>query len=162
MVDFFQWLGGNNDGQPWIAFPEAILIMPSTLVIVVAFASIVGMQLSLRCRKTVMAVMGSVGIVVGICALLGWCGLQILDTRSGDNLFGLMVGSFSPFTVLTLLIDPYHFAERQFGDESSIAAARGVIFVFAWAATAAYAAAVWAMYKSMVRNFDMTIRKQSQ
>ena len=26
----------------------------------------------------------------------------------------------------------------------------------------AYAAIVWAMYKSMVKNFDMTIRKQSR
>jgi len=31
-----------------------------------------------------------------------------------------------------------------------------------WGAVAAYSAIVWAMYKSMVKNFDMTIRKQSR
>jgi hypothetical protein len=29
-------------------------------------------------------------------------------------------------------------------------------------AVAVYAAGIWTMYKSMVKNFDMTIRKQSR
>ena len=62
--------------------PEAVLIMPAVLIIVAAFAAILGMQMSLRCRTTVMAVMSSVGIVVGICATLGWCGYTFLNSRS--------------------------------------------------------------------------------
>ena len=34
--------------------------------------------------------------------------------------------------------------------------------VLLWVAAGAYALVVWSMYKSMVKNFDMTIRKQSR
>jgi hypothetical protein len=37
-----------------------------------------------------------------------------------------------------------------------------LVFIFSWLATAAYAVVVWTMYKSMVTNFDMTIRRQSR
>ena len=54
--------------------------------------------------------------------------------------------------------------DRTFGPASGgdPLAARVFMFVSALAATAAYAAVVWAMYKSMVKNFDMTIRRQSR
>jgi hypothetical protein len=42
-----------------------------------------------------------------------------------------------------------------------MASGRLLVFIFGWAAAALYAFVVWGMYKSMVRNFDMTIRKQS-
>ena len=147
----------------WVVFPEAVLIMPGVLVIVAAFAAIVGMQMSLRCRTTVMAVMSSVGIVVGLCAVMGWCGYQMLS--SSANEFGLVVGSFSPFTILTLLIDPYTFAGDVFKSGPAAVdqtAERLLVFIFSWIAVGAYAAAVWSMYRSMVKNFDMTIRRQSR
>ena len=73
----------------------------------------------------------------------------------------LFVGSFSPFTVLTMLINPYQFAERVF-DTSDATSNRVWIFISSFAAVGAYTAIVWAMYKSMVKNFDMTIRRQSR
>jgi hypothetical protein len=151
----------------WIVFPEAILIMPPMLVIVAAFASILGMQMSLRCRTTVRAVMSSVGIVAGICAVLGTCGHMIVDSARGEGALMFVFSGFSPFTLLALLIDPYAVASRTFspmagGGGSGADAARGFMIFSAFAATAAYAAVVWAMYKSMVKNFDMTIRRQSR
>jgi hypothetical protein len=162
VYDFFAGLGSNEASRPWVVFWETPLVMPGMLVIVVAFASILGMQMSLRCRTTVTAVMGSVGIVVGICATMGWCGFQILSTRMGGSEFNLILGAFSPFTLLTLLIDPYQFGGRSFGTAVDITSARILIFLFAWAAAGAYALVVWSMYKSMVKNFDMTIRRQSR
>ena len=151
----------------WIVFPEAVLILPGLLIIVAAFAAILGMQMSLRCRTTVMAVMSSVGIVVGICAALGWCGGGLVSSNSGPP--GLAIGSFSPFTVMTVLIDPYTFAEHNYrpeytgyGESGSPTAARLVVFFCSWIAVGAYALVVWTMYKSMVKNFDMTIRRQSR
>jgi ABC-type transport system involved in multi-copper enzyme maturation permease subunit len=158
--------GGADPSFQWIVFPEAILIMPPTLVIVSAFASILGMQMSLRCRTTVRAVMSSVGIVAGLCAVLVGCGKGIIDSggREGSGL--LLFAGFSPFTVLTLLIDPYVMAERMFNDTygglGSADSARAMMFFSSLAATAGYAAIVWVMYKSMVKNFDMTIRRQSR
>ena len=40
--------------------------------------------------------------------------------------------------------------------------ARIVLFIFSYAAVGAYMLIVWSMYKSMVKNFDMTIRRQSR
>jgi hypothetical protein len=109
--------------------------------------------------------MSSVGIVVGICAALGWCGGQVVDSNSGVP--GLVVGSFSPFTVMTVLIDPYTFAAANYNPTATnyagdVAASRVAVFVCSWLAVGAYALVVWTMYKSMVKNFDMTIRRQSR
>lgn len=163
--DTYRWLTGQAGSEfRWIVFPEAVLIMPGTLVIVVAFASILGMQMSLRCRTTVMAVMSSVGIVVGICATLGWCGMASLTNMGNAGPIGMIIGAFSPFTVLAVLINPYQFAERTFveGTPDDQRAARITLFLFSWAAIGVYTAIVWSMYKGMVKNFDMTIRRQSR
>jgi ABC-type transport system involved in multi-copper enzyme maturation permease subunit len=162
--DLVRRMSADDPQFRWMVFPEAVLVMPVTLVIVAAFAAILGMQMSLRCRKTVMAVMSSVGIVVGICATLGWCGFTMLANSGPQNSFLLVIASFSPFTLLTLLVDPYNFGGRVFegATDADIAAARVLMFGFGYAAAAAYALVVWSMYKSMVKNFDMTIRKQSR
>ncbi|HSZ56203.1 MAG TPA: ABC transporter permease subunit [Tepidisphaeraceae bacterium] len=167
VYDFFQMLGNDPQFQ-WIVFPEAVIVLPGMLIIVSAFAAILGMQMSLRCRTTVMAVMLSVGIVVGLCGALGWCGWQMLGSGNMDQ-FGIVPGAFSPFTLLTMMIDPQTFAARAFGfdsfhqnDPSVTSGARVLAFVSGWVAIGVYAAVVWSMYKSMVKNFDMTIRKQSR
>jgi len=40
--------------------------------------------------------------------------------------------------------------------------ARPILFIFSYVAVGAYTLIVWSMYKSMVKNFDMTIRRQSR
>jgi ABC-type transport system involved in multi-copper enzyme maturation permease subunit len=168
LYDLIRMAGGGQDVE-WVVFPEALLVLPGTLTIVVAFAAILGMQMSLRCRRTVMAVMSSVGIVMGVCVGLGLCGYKAVDKGPMGSI-GLVFGSFSPFTLMTLLIDPRAAAKEQFGFDgpagadgtSSVGTARMLVFVFGWIATGAYTLVVWGMYKSMVKNFDMTIRKQSR
>ncbi|MGH7176292.1 MAG: ABC transporter permease, partial [Tepidisphaeraceae bacterium] len=165
VYDVIRMARGGDPRFKWIVFPEAVLVMPMTLVIVSAFAAILGMQMSLRCRTTVRAVMVSVGIVLGACLGLGWCGAAFLGLGRGpDSTFSLMFASFSPFTLITLLIDPWTMAGRSYADASAqdVIAGRIVVFVASFVAAAAYAFVVWSMYKSMVKNFDMTIRKQSR
>jgi hypothetical protein len=75
----------------------------------------------------------------------------------------LAVGSFSPFTVLTVLIDPVRFGGRLFQPGSADpTTGRFIVLILSWVATGGYALLVWTMYKSMVKNFDMTIRRQSR
>ena len=164
VYDLFTSLSRSGTDALWIVFPEAILIMPAVLIIVVAFAAMVGMNMSLRLRTTVKAVMGSVGIVVGACAGLGWCGYGALNSFGGGSDVALVLSGFSPFTVMTILIDPYHFGGRSFASAApgDTAQPRTILFVCALIATAAYAGVVWSMYKAMVKNFDMTIRRQSR
>jgi ABC-type Na+ efflux pump permease subunit len=159
ICDLFRFNGNPTDR--WSAFPESVLILPAILVIIAAFAAILGMMMSLRCRTTVMAVMTSVGIVVGACGLLGYCGYSFLNFRdaSAPN---LVVGSFSPFTIMTLLINPYQFAESAYSKTDDITGNRLAVFISSMLAVAVYTTIVWAMYKSMVKNFDMTIRRQQR
>jgi hypothetical protein len=74
----------------------------------------------------------------------------------------LFVGSFSPFTLLTMLVNPYDFADNAFRNDNDLGGNRATIFISAAVAVGIYTAVVWAMYKSMVKNFDMTIRRQQR
>ena len=153
----------TNREVSWVVLPEALIIMPGTLILVAAFASILGMQMSLRFRTTVMAVMSSIGVVAGICLCLGFCGANVIDSKNLDS-GGVAIGTFSPITQMTLLINPWKFAATVYGDPGSDAALRNRIFatIFAFVSMGIYTALIWSMYKSMVKNFDMTIRKQSR
>ncbi len=165
VCDLVRALGSSGPDFRWIVFPEAIIILPATLIIVSAFGAIVGMQMSLRLRTTVRAVMGSAGVVIGLCAMLGFCGNMVVSMRGELAGAGLAFASFSPFTVITLLIDPWQFGGRTFDAASStgdVSAARITILVFSLLSACAYAAGVYAMYRSMVKNFDMTIRRQAR
>ena len=92
---------------------------------------------------------------------MGWCGYTILNTSHSSPGPGLAIAAFSPFTLLTVLIDPQLFSGDLFNDANADGN-RVLIFISTWIAVAIYTAIVWAMYKSMVKNFDMTIRKQSR
>ena len=152
---FRRALGGASDP---IALPEALLVMPGLLVVFVAWASVVGMLMSLRSKTTVRSVMGSVGIVAGVVGALGWCGFQVIGR--GDSPVALAAASFSPFTLLTLLIDPLGYADGAYAADPLTA--RLTVVAFGLAGTAAYGVLVWTLYKSMVKNFDMTIRRQQR
>ncbi|MGA2497547.1 MAG: ABC transporter permease subunit [Tepidisphaeraceae bacterium] len=144
----------------WTVLPESLLVLPGTLVMVTAFAAILGMQMSLRCRKTIMAVMSSVGIVAGVFGTLWVCGLNAAASRNLSEV-GVGIGCFSPFTLMALFVAPLDNTGGNFIDYNALLTARVVIFIFGWMATGVLGVVVWTMYKSMVHNFDMTIRKQS-
>jgi ABC-type transport system involved in multi-copper enzyme maturation permease subunit len=157
--------GAAGEDFKWIVFPEALILIPATLIIVAAFAAILGMQMSLRCRTTVRAVMSSVGIVIGVCAILVGCGNGVLDARGmSDSPLNLGFASFSPFTILSMLIDPYQYDRTSFVSTTpgDVGWARFAVCLCGLISAGVYAAVVWGMYKSMVKNFDMTIRRQQR
>lgn len=158
--DVLQLVSGSLTN--WLIFPEAVLIMAPTLVVLAAFAAITGMSMSLRCRTTIRAVMLSVAVVLGICGMLGFCGNRLLIANNSDNLVSLAVAAFSPVSVLMATTDPFEFGGGVFGTPAMVDGARITLLLFSVAATAAYTAVVWSMYRNMVKNFDMTIRRQSR
>ena len=160
MFDLWRMLRGDQ-GFDWTVLPESVLLLPAMLVVVMAFASVIGMQMSLRCRTTVWAVMSSVGIMIGVCGALGWCGSALLSSGRFQEAY-VAISSFSPITVIMLLIAPTEIISDPSVGSALEGTARALLLVFGLAATGAYAALVWSLYGSMVKNFDMTIRKQSR
>ena len=156
------WIFGGDVYLQWLVLPEAVLLLPLVLLTITAFATIVGMQMSLRNRTTVRAVMSSLGIVIGLMALLGWCGITASTSRIGQ--MAAAIQSFSPLGVIATLVYPQRFGGQAWenGDPQDIGSARVVMLVFTVVAIAAYTGVIWTMYTSMVKNFDMTIRRQSR
>lgn len=159
IYDAGRYLFGGHVGFEPVVFPEALLIIPGLLIVLAAFASIVGMQMSLRLRTTVLAVMSSTAIVIGVCGAMGWCGFTLVSEN--NNPAAVAVSSFSPFTVLMLMIAAPEFAQNPFGDPYS-GGARLAAAISSIASIGVYCGLLWWLYRSMVRNFDMTIRRQSR
>ena len=162
IADACTWIFTGDATAQWLVLPEAILLLPLVFVIVVAFATVVGMQMSLRNRTTVYAVMSSLAIVVGAIALLGWCGYEASAAKIGP--VSSVVTAFSPLGVIAAVIYPEQFGGSAWTNPASgdIATARWLLFGGTVVAVALYAGVIWTLYKSMVKNFDMTIRRQSR
>lgn len=157
------WKAGvSGDTSAWLVLPEAAFLLPVVSLVVVAFATIVGMQMSLRNRTTVRAVMFSLAIVAGGVTLLAWIGFAAANSRMGA--VAPVVQAFSPLSVIAAVVFPTEFGGPAWtgGQPDEIGPARLTLIIATIVTTAAYAAAVYGMYKSMVTNFDMTIRRQSR
>jgi len=159
------WLKGDSDFD-WIVTPESLILLPAVLVFITAIAAILGMQMSLRMRTTVRAVMASLGIIAFVAMSLGGCGMSLIrsasSNSSGNGIITLAIGAFSPFTLITLLIDPQSLDPNDYAAIGNPIGARITVAFGAIFALIACGALIGWMYKSMVHNFDMTIRKQSR
>src|SRR5262249_26943308 len=106
------------------------------------------------------AVMASIGMLTGIMTVLGVCGIPAVKLP----VFGLIFSAFSPFQGIGVLLNPHDFAKESFDGTGAVdeGTARGIIFVAFLTSAVVYCLIVWGMYRSMVKNFDMIIRRQHQ
>ena len=147
-----------KSGGEWVVYPENIIAMPLLLTALLAWACMLGLQLSLKWSRTIVAVMASVGILAGICAVLGVCGFT---AASSIPVVGVAIAAFSPFTAIAVMICPAEYATAP-GTPTYDVSSRIILFASVLVASFGYCAIVWVMYKSMVKNFDMIIRRQHQ
>jgi ABC-type transport system involved in multi-copper enzyme maturation permease subunit len=146
----------------WVVHWETVLSLPVLLTAMLAWACMLGLQLSLKWSRTIVAVMASVGVLAGVCGVLGICGFAI-----ARNLpyVGTLAALASPYTALCILIDPAGFSV-DFGPNGwcgdHAVAGRILVFFVTMMVSAGYCLIISWMYKSMVRNFDMIIRRQHQ
>jgi ABC-type transport system involved in multi-copper enzyme maturation permease subunit len=169
LYDAFMMLAGRGQ-EKWVVWPETLLTMPLLLTVMLAWSCMLGLQLSLKWSRTIVAVMASVGVLAGICSVLGVCGFT---AAAHFNAIGPVIASFSPFTAICMLIDPEQYARSaftgpngMFSPDNSTGAemwvGRVLIVVSIVVASGTYCAIIWGMYRSMVKNFDMIIRRQHQ
>ena len=150
---------------PWVVNWETIFSLPILLTAMLAWACMLGLQLSLKWSRTIVAVMASVGVLAGVSAVLGVCGFTVANKIPIIGTPGALI---SPFTAICVLIDPVGFSvdfqgNGVFSDASAgYVAGRIMLFFMTLVVSTGYCLLVWVMYKSMVRNFDMIIRRQHQ
>ncbi len=138
---------------------ESSLELGVLMVIYTAFACMVGMDRSLKTKKTVQAVMVSAGLLVVIC-LASWAVWHEIISQAGA--VGALLGPFTPFTAVQTITHPLDlFGDRTKELAKSAVAVRVLGLVGTAMATGLVTAIVAGMYRSMVRNFDMIMRRQS-
>jgi ABC-type transport system involved in multi-copper enzyme maturation permease subunit len=157
---FFVIADLRRDAATAVTSFEALVLVPMLMIAFAALAAMVGLQFSLLSKKTVQAVMISTAIVMGGSGLLVGCALALIE---GGSVISAVLLPFTPFHAIASLID-YHVLFKQEASTpgtSALAVARGVRMVTSIIAAAVYAAITYNLYKTMVRNFDMTVRRQS-
>ena len=158
--DLLRW-----NTEPVTTF-EAVFLLPLLLTAFAALAAMVGLHFSLLSKKTVQAVMVSTGIVLGAAGLLTACGYAMMGTTYS---VAAVVLPFTPAWSIQGLLDPWLVANRAHSQgygaaaltSMDIATFRTIRVIFSAIAAAAYLGITFALYNSMVRGFDMTVRRQS-
>lgn len=140
-----------------IVFLESALVLPVLLVVYSSFACMVGLYMSLKCTRSIQAVLISVGILVAVAFGLALCGVGVWN-------MGTISAAISPLTFvmsIVALIDPVRLSGSAPGAAAVPAATvRPLLVIGSAIAAGLYGAIVAGIYKTMVRDFDMTLRKQ--
>jgi ABC-type transport system involved in multi-copper enzyme maturation permease subunit len=147
---------GDNPPAVWL---ETGILLGALLIVYTGLACVLGLRVSLTSRTNVTAVMYSIGLLIVLTGVLTAAGLAFVEASRGE--FGAFVAPFTPFTLIRYLVDPSTlFTTRQefvTGAHSTRAAGLSGCL----AALVLYAVIVWRSYAFLVRDFDMTMRKQS-
>lgn len=143
-----------------VTTPEALVMVPLLMTAFAAIAAMVGLQFSLLSKKTVQAVMISTAVVLGGSGLLLGCAFALLQ---GGAMISAVVLPFTPFHAVASLIDYQMLFWNETGTPGAAAliTARVVRLITSLIAVAVYAVVTYSLYNNLVRNFDMTVRRQS-
>jgi ABC-type Na+ efflux pump permease subunit len=149
----------TGDGIKAVAWLLAALCLSALMVSYAAVAALIGLQFSLSCRKTVQAVMISTGIVLGATALLFGCATLAGNASSHVSAF---FAPFSPIFACQAMVTPeVLFGVTKAPTPSEIWEARLTASIASVIATGVYLFLAFLLYGNLVKNFDMTIRRQS-
>ncbi len=146
---------GGTVYQAPVVLPEAGLVVLVASVAFIAFCVIIGLQWSLKSKGTLSAVVGTVGVVGAVGGTVGLCGWL----SSGQiPLLGAPMAALTPASVVRACVYPVD-AMTETVRESGLASARVGLAVGAVAAAAIYSSIVYGLHKTIVKNFDFTVRK---
>jgi len=103
-------------------------------------------------RLAVIGAVGVSGVMSGIIGLCAW--------KSGADIaiLGATLSALSPATLIFACINPGS-ALYETIDQAGLPQARVALIVGSAIAAAVYAAIVYGVHASMVKNFDFTVRK---
>ena len=138
--------------------PEAVLELAVCMLTFCALTVMIALGMSLKVRRTISAVIGAVAVVGVLAFGAGACGMAGVNTIP---VIGPLLAMFSPYVVVALVTSPHTVADDVFARSGPLAF-RIAILIHSLLAAGAYSLIVWTSYKSMVKTFDMIVRKQSR
>ncbi len=153
----YDWL---NDTTPPVAWLETAIELCAVLILFTSVGCVIGLNHSIKRKTNMAAVMWSVGVTIlgaGLVSMVGAALVEAVD--AGPAAF---IAPFTPVTSIWYLIDPaalFDHSQKDF--VAGAKSARTSALAGSALAVAAYALLVWRTYTTLVRDFDMTIRKQS-
>ncbi len=147
----------SKDATPVVPI-EATVEIAVLMTAYSAAACMFGLTVSLHSRRTIKAVMVSVGIVIIVCLILTLVADSICK---GNGVGGAFAAPFTPFTAIRVLTSPEMLFDAVSDLNAQFDRMRVSLAVGSAVAVVIYVAAVAAGYRSVVRNFDMVMRKQS-
>ncbi|MGB0715542.1 MAG: ABC transporter permease [Phycisphaerae bacterium] len=141
-----------------IVWVEASLELGLNMVMFTALACVIALQISLSSRKNVTAVMYSVGLLIVGSGMLTAFGMTLADTGERSGAF---LAQVSPFSSIYYVLNPELLFEQRTEFVANARSTRVVAAIGATISAAVLAITVYVIYTGLVRNFDMTVRKQS-
>lgn len=146
---------GNTPYETPVVLPESGLVVLVASLAFMAFCVIIGLQWSIKSKGTLGSVVGTVGVVGAIGGTVGLCGWLSSDQVA---LLGAPMAAMTPASAVRACVYPAR-AMSETVSESGLASARIGLAVGAVIAAGVYASIVYGLHKSIVRNFDFTVRK---
>lgn len=139
-----------------VLLPESALLAPLVCVPFMAFAVVIGLQWSLKSKGTTGSVVATVGVVGVVAALLGLCGW---NGARDIGMIGPALSALSPASLVYALIHPRDAMLETIISTGGLSAARLVLAIGCGVSAGIYSAIVYAVHASMVRTFDVTVRR---
>ncbi|MCH7812952.1 MAG: ABC transporter permease subunit [Planctomycetes bacterium] len=141
-----------------VATIEGPFELAALMVVFAAATCMLGLHFSLRSKKTVRAVMASVGTMIVVLLAVSAVWVQVVDAF---DVAGAALAPLTPYTAIRSICDPGVLVDVPTDLPGRIGTIRGLTLIGSAISVGLMLLIVASMYKSMVRGFDMTIRKQT-
>ncbi|MCC5830287.1 MAG: hypothetical protein JJU36_12650 [Phycisphaeraceae bacterium] len=137
--------------------PEAVVFFPVVLLAFLGMCAAVAMNWSIKAKGVFHAVVPSVGVIAAVMTVTGICGLTSAERIP---IIGAAFNAFSPFTLITVMLDPHQTAAGYVTTAGGISfVARFVLALGPLLAGLAYCVVIYVGVDTLIRNFDLTVRR---
>ena len=153
-VEVTRQLIGTTVQAP-VMLPEGAIIAALVVVPFTAFCVMVGLMWSVKSRGTIGSIVSAAGVVLGVAGVVGLCGWQ---SASEIEYAGALLAGLSPASALRAVVDPVGAMMGTVG-EAGLTPARVFLLIGAAIAAVGQVGVVWAIRVSVVKGFDMTVRR---
>jgi ABC-type transport system involved in multi-copper enzyme maturation permease subunit len=153
VIDLFHHAAGGP-----VTSLEAVILVPLLMIVFSSAAAMIGLLRSLHSRKTTHAVMTATAILFAFSGTLVGCVYAIAS--AGTSAAALFM-PLSPFQAIGAAVDATLCGGPNALAAHELSEVRILRFFSSLASTVAYMVIVVVIYKSLVNNFYMIVRRQS-